>query len=316
MSFSKKYVLIACAFSVLAGCDQAFSPKGIYEERLIVYSILTAEKDTQFVRVYLTYDPPGFDPNAVKTDNAVTDAIVSIPGGPAFRDTSVRRADTVRYSTDVRAYVSYPFNVAPGATYTLDVSTSTHGNATATATVPGNGSVLIASPFVLDAPGVFNDDISIYLTLSPIAHGFITRMLFQFEIMVSGSPVIRYEEIPQVTQTIDGVIYPFYPKLTRRFSGQRVGAQELISFSTPAYVYAANSVRLKYQNQQLKFKAVVVVLTQVETNLYKYYNISNGFQDENSLRTDQPDFTNIRGGIGVFGAMTLDSAVHVLPDNF
>jgi hypothetical protein len=51
------------------------------------------------------------------------------------------------------------------------------------------------------------------------------------------------------------------------------------------------------------------VLTQVEDNLYKYYNIVNGFQDEFSIRTDLPDYTNIRGGVGLFGAMTEDSVV-------
>jgi hypothetical protein len=47
--------------------------------------------------------------------------------------------------------------------------------------------------------------------------------------------------------------------------------------------------------------------TQVEENLYKYYNLANGFQDPYSIRTDQPDFSNIQGGLGIFGAMTLDS---------
>jgi hypothetical protein len=49
------------------------------------------------------------------------------------------------------------------------------------------------------------------------------------------------------------------------------------------------------------------ILTQVEPNLYMYYNLANGFQDEFSIRTDQPDYSNIQGGFGVFGAMTVDT---------
>ncbi|MBI4429643.1 MAG: DUF4249 family protein [Ignavibacteriales bacterium] len=316
MTSTAKRAALVLFFGFFARCDQSLNPKGIYEERLVVYSILTAERDTQFVRLYRTYDPPGYDPGAVTTDNAVTNAVVSITGAPAFRDTSLPRPDTSRYSTKIRAYVSHPFTVAPGATYSLDVLTPAQEKATAAATVPGNASVLISTPFVLDDPRVFTDDIGIYLTLSPITHGYIVRILFQFEITVGGTVETRYEEIPQSIQTVDNVVYPFYPKLTRRFSGQRIGAQEFVSFSKTAYVHAESSVRVKYQSQQLKFKGVLVVVTQVEPNLYKYYNIANGFQDENSIRTDQPDFTNIQGGIGVFGAMTHDSLFHVLPTDF
>ena len=89
-----------------------------------------------------------------------------------------------------------------------------------------------------------------------------------------------------------------------------------MSFQKSAYEYALNQVRLRHQNDQLKFRSVLFVMTQVEPNLYNYYNIVNGFQDPNSIRTDHPDYTNIQGGIGVFGAMTHDSTLYTLPDDF
>ncbi len=54
-------------------------------------------------------------------------------------------------------------------------------------------------------------------------------------------------------------------------------------------------------------RRALFVLTQTEENLYKYYNIANAYQDQISVRTDQPDWTNINGGLGVFGAMIEDS---------
>jgi hypothetical protein len=50
------------------------------------------------------------------------------------------------------------------------------------------------------------------------------------------------------------------------------------------------------------------VLTQVDANLYTYYHIVNGFQDEITIRTDQPDISSIQGGVGMFGAMAVDTA--------
>ncbi len=36
----------------------------------------------------------------------------------------------------------------------------------------------------------------------------------------------------------------------------------------------------------------------------------------NPTRLDEPLFSNVSGGFGIFGAYTLDSLVHLLPENF
>ena len=58
--------LVASLVAVLqfgSGCQNSFNPKGPYEEQLVVYSVLSTRSDTQYVRVYATYNPPGFDPH-------------------------------------------------------------------------------------------------------------------------------------------------------------------------------------------------------------------------------------------------------------
>jgi len=51
----------------------------------------------------------------------------------------------------------------------------------------------------------------------------------------------------------------------------------------------------------------------VEPALYNYYGIANGFRDPNTIRVDEPDFTNIAGGVGVFGGFVQDTLVVALP---
>jgi hypothetical protein len=51
----------------------------------------------------------------------------------------------------------------------------------------------------------------------------------------------------------------------------------------------------------------LAIVTQVDRNLYTYMKLANSFDDPYSTRTDAPDFSNIAGGVGVFGAMVEDS---------
>jgi len=60
---------------------------------------------------------------------------------------------------------------------------------------------------------------------------------------------------------------------------------------------------------------VVFILAQVDLHLYNYYNVANAFRDPYSTRIDQPDYTNIGGGVGVFESMVHDSAFFTFPPN-
>ncbi|MEK7671562.1 MAG: hypothetical protein AAB344_05010 [Bacteroidota bacterium] len=50
---------------------------------------------------------------------------------------------------------------------------------------------------------------------------------------------------------------------------------------------------------------------QLDDALYAYYTTANGFPDSGTLRLDEPDYTNIEGGLGVFA---LSSTIVVTAD--
>lgn len=81
-------------------CDESFNPEGLFQPVLVVYSVLSNTKQSQYVRVYSTYDPPAFDPYDVTTDMPIRDAFVRIAQQSTsivLRDTIVHRRDTSRY---------------------------------------------------------------------------------------------------------------------------------------------------------------------------------------------------------------------------
>lgn len=72
----------------------------------------------------------------------------------------------------------------------------------------------------------------------------------------------------------------------------------------------------KYDRSKVIFKWTVFQLVQVEQNLYNYYQVAHVYNDPHSMRLDEPMFSSLRGGVGLVGAYTLDSLVHLLPETF
>ena len=72
----------------------------------------------------------------------------------------------------------------------------------------------------------------------------------------------------------------------------------------------------RYPRKPVTFRRVVLRILQCEQNVYNYYNTVNEFRDPVSVRLDEPDYSNVSGGWGMFGAYTLDSLTYTLPHDF
>ena len=220
----------------------------------------------------------------------------------------IPRNDKSRYTDDITAYMAYPYRIQPGSTYRLNVS-SDKGSAQAVVEVPGKGDILANNPFVLKEPDKYDEDISVRIRHSSVTQGYMVRILLEFETRL-GSQVTRHqEEIPQSVLSGGGIAYQFeYPKITRRDENNRSGLYRIEYFTLEAY--KTFLVDLKSRYGVITLSGATYVLTQVDRNLYTYYNLVNGFQDPFSIRTDLPDYSSVQGGLGVFGALVEDS-LHV-----
>jgi hypothetical protein len=61
------------------------------------------------------------------------------------------------------------------------------------------------------------------------------------------------------------------------------------------------------------FTQALFYVVQFDVALWNYYSVANMFRDKLSVRTDEPDYTNINNGTGVFGSTTVDSLVWPIP---
>lgn len=310
---SKQDLLAAASVIILliaGGCDESFDPRGPYVKQLVVYGVLSSRSDSQYVRIYTTYNPHGFDPLENTSDTYVRNAKVTMIDDSAtytLSETIIPRNDKSRYSSDVVAYFAYPCPMRPGKEYSLTI-TSDQGNATATVSVPGKGYVFNNTPYIFLSPKVSTEDIPVSIGLSPVTQAYLIRLYINFDVGEGPSLTHMRLEVPSAIVSIGGSFqdaYRYvYPTLTRR----PVSSSLNIVYPRGAYLELYKSLEAQY-GMWFKLTSATFILTQVESNLYSYYNLANGFRDPYSIREDQPDFSNIVGGFGVFGAMVEDSIV-------
>jgi hypothetical protein len=299
------FVAVLSMIVVYSGCENNFSPIGDYRKQLAVYGILSSRSDSQFVRVYTTYNfyaEPATDAGVRGARVAMT--VDSTTYG--FTETTIPRDDTTRYSSAIVAYVNFPERLRRGKIYSLAVN-SDQGNATATVAVPGYGYVYNFTPGVFEAPRLTSDSISVEIGLSSATLGYMVRLFINFDTWDGEDTVHsvhRRLEVPFVGDSLMTRGKYAYPTLLRRlYAGFNV------IFGHDAYLGVYKQQIEGLYKRHFRLTSATFILTQVESNLYNYYNVVNGFRDPYSIRMDQPDFTNIVGGVGIFGAMVEDSVV-------
>lgn len=315
MGTRSKSLLSAITLAVLmTGCESPFTPKGTREDQMVVYGILSNRSDSQYVRIYSTYDPSGFDPLTHTAETMVRGAVVTVTGAAQpfrFREGSVPRTDKSRYSDDIVTYIAHPFLVQTGFTYNLTVSSPGYGTVTSSVVVPKQCRVQILNSYVLRGGGEKDENIVVYGWIRELTYGVLAR-LYVIYYVLEGQTWVRYaEEIPaSMAQADDGTVLFSYPSLRRRQTNAIVidkEVNETFVFFKKVYFNRLDAIYARHPVGAVRVTNALAVVTQVDQNLYTYLKLASYFDDPYSMRTDAPDYTNIAGGRGVFGAMVEDS---------
>ena len=320
-----KYITLLLNFLAtlfLLSCNQPFDPKAPFQEQLVVFSVLSTDRNAQFVRVERNYMPPDFDPLAVVADKAIPGAQVTVTDGIAtyrLRDTTLPRLDTSRFKSPLHSFVMSPFSAQAGKTYRVTVQSPGLVSATATATVPSKSfpSMAITVSTILDNPDRFksNEGMVFNVVLSTITRGFVGRLFLDYEVLEGSEWVSKRTEVPLLAldPKVPSLKYVTYPQMIARTS---TGFAAQV-FKNYLYTATLNSISFdRYKSNKLIFNRVVFQVLQADKNLFNYFNVAHAYRDAQSIRLDEPMFSNVAGGVGLVGAYALDSLVHLLPEDF
>lgn len=323
--FAFVIIVLICFTS---GCDDSFSPSAPFEPKMVVYSILTTQSDTQYVRIYSSYNPPNNDPSQNAEEVGVTDAQVTISDGIktfTFRDTVIQRPSQSRYTSPIHVYYAYPMHVDSNKTYVLNAVSPTYDRVTAKTTVPGAGSLSVLSKDVLDDPSIPGQTYGKSVFLSYLRANPPKPFLIRFYLVYNSengwipeperSQERRYE-VPLRRIVIDPrylvckIIYQEpYAALPLPRSFGRVQTPETYQFTN----YNLSIAGIGFFNFNVQYKRAVFYLVQMDDSWYKYYQSSNISKNPYAVRVNMPTYTNIEGGVGLFSSMRVDSVVHQLP---
>ena len=292
---------------------------------MVVYSVLSNASDTQYVRVYTTYNPPANNPANQSDENQVRDAVVTLSDGvrsTTFLDTTVTRPDKSRYPSDIKLSYIFPFRVEPKKLYSLTVSSPTYGTVSVTTVTPDSGEFTfppdlifyLLDPWVwLRDPGhyPYRDVLSAGVSLSAFTRGYRIRYVvyFQAESFPLRQVVHQSVEIPvsirKVVQSTNLNFVPAYPVVK-----SNVGSTGM---AITLYSYMASIYNNNADNFNVQYDRGVFYLYQYDAALTNYYETVSAYQDPHTVRSDNFDYTNIPGGAGVFGSLLVDSLVVQLP---
>jgi hypothetical protein len=294
-------------------CDESFNPKGPYQPVLVVYSVLSNTKQEQYVRVYSTYDPPRFDPYEVSAETPVRDAFVQITRQSTsivLHDTVVYRRDTLRYGDGIHVYVANVLTPEPGQTYSLAVHASGFPTVSSSVTLPAKAIFQYAATAAsaIQNPR-FARPVDVAVNLSTLTRLYQIQLFVVFEYREGSVVHADSMEVPLSAPdtSLTDAQWPLSTYADRRGIIQRFGGT----------AYKAIMDRIVYKHSvAVKFVRTTVHVTQIGEPLFNYHNITGGFNDEFSIRTDQPDYTNIAGGFGLFAAFVLENFHRPYPDNF
>lgn len=303
---------------LVQACEVPFSPKGEFRNAIAVYGILSDRSDSLYVRVYRTYDPAAYDPLEHVTEEPIRNAVVEISDGSSnsvLNELTVVRYDTTRYTDSVLVYAAASIPIRKAATYSLTVQPAGEPSVSAVATTPARGIIEVVNPSILVNPSSSSSPVQIRAVVSSGARGFRVRGFIRFEVFDQAQWNPHVRELPREIQQPNTPSERWaYHNLSRRTSDGGE-SQEVVSFFNDAYQRGLSAMRQEFAGKTIRWVDAVFVLAQVDLHLYNYYNIANAFRDPYSTRVDQPDYTNIQGGVGVFGSIVHDSTIFTFPLN-
>ncbi|KAA0263570.1 MAG: DUF4249 family protein [Chlorobiota bacterium] len=300
----KKYgiFLVALAALLNLSCDEEFAPKIPFEEKYFLYTALKGDSTKQIIMVARSYDVANFDPNSNTSAPEIPGCIVEVVQDGVtyrFRDTLIDRPDTSRYGPKMAAYVSTEFIPMPERALQ------------ARAILP-NGKLLTSSTVVPPQLYIEKSVFAIGYDRNSTLYGRYTLQwrtadLFLYvpklEIFYTRDdrPGTFKMEVPLEYRTVNKKLEVIYPS---------VGTNRWVSYDYNAIDSAMNRISEGYDYKGMfRVLRAEIRLLVYDTNFAKYYSSVNGYLDQYSVRLDENVFTNINGGLGVFGSYMMTKEI-------
>ncbi len=315
----KTFLIILISIPFIVSCDEQVSPKSDFKNIYVLNCIIRSDTAYQIATLSHTYDVEGYDPYSNTEDPFINNASVVLTfNGKQYvmKDTITARTDTSRYNEPMKYF--YLSNFQPNH----------YGPIKIEAFLP-DGKTLTSETFTFEQT-------SIFMSLS----GFASRK-FTSKNLINGSiefswGTLQSQDIgnayffPEIaivyTKEINNVKTRYTKKIPRTYINQSgylpvypgiyVGSSTLNIDSTTINRAMREIASEGINKKSYTIENVVFRLLILDENLAAYYSAQQTFLDEFSLRSYQPEFSNVTGGLGLFGTYNFKSSVMEVDPEF
>lgn len=298
--------VISILLSVIAiSCEEDFSPKEDFKEQYILFGEIVKDFNAAYVKLLKSYTVEGLNPLENKTDNLIKKADVVLTCGNReykMEEDTVIHLSGRKDSIDIR-YRTYAIDyILSRQVYTVTAKLPNGKILTASTTIPEKPSCSFSYEPVLLNTEVGRKISGKYWIISWNSDGsnlYFPHLSLGYSVWSKDtSEQWNWKptggiEIP-IRFVKNGNKYePVYP-------GTVWGSQLEYSFdaidSVMAQISSGDNNKSNYRIEGIHFYIKVF-----DKNFSRYYSSRNGYLDEYSIRIDESTYSNVSGGIGVFG---------------
>lgn len=300
-------VSITLSVVLVVSCDDNVNPKTDFKDVYALNCVIKGDTSVQVATITHSYNVEGFDPLTNSNDPFIKGAKIKLYYQAnnqtfIFRDTSIIREVGSRYSTPLNYY--YIKNFRPAYESPIFIE----------ATLP-NGKVLTAksialfiSPYVIDkrdytipTPNIGGKYLN--FTWSAVVPStkdekvyYVPELIIQYAKTQNGIKEELQKKVPLYYISGGNGEFPLYPSIQSNITS--VSFDTLTIRRSLEEISAGDPNKGNYVIHKATFRLLIT-----DKNLAVYYAAQKTFLDEFSVRVTQPEFTNINGGLGIFGTI-------------
>ena len=291
----------AVSFASFISCDDQVNPKTDFKEVYALNCIIKGDTSYQIATISRSYDVSGYNPMINTTDPFIAGATVKVFYNDSvfvFRDTSVARTNDPRYTTPIHFY--YNTKLRPEYTKPIAIQAVLPDGKVLTAqtqTYSLNLFYFSSASTVIPPEGLFSNAIQFswgYLSqtnTNKAINYYAPELIISYAKIVNGARVEMQKKVPTHYSNDQLPLYPPVQANINSMSFENAAIDKAM-----AEISEGDADKQNYIIEKATFRLFVL-----DKNLSIYYAAQKTFLDEFSIRFNEPDFTNIDGGLGIFG---------------
>jgi hypothetical protein len=276
-------IFIIVVFIFRFGCKKDdFDPVIGFYDNMAVMGILNNWSGTQYIKIQKMYNSLKSSDSSKVWKNLSVNIIENSSVVYNFRDTIIEGI------TNYGVYYNKDLKIKRGISYTLQITDNNNPAVYAIAVAPSHRMSLskLKNNILLKYYNIY--EYHIYILYQQKINNIWTDKKMEVPVEMNISHDLK--------DTI--IIYPSFMK-------PKYSELDSISIPNTNMTFTLSKVYASAEKENLRAIKCCLFFETPDLNLYAF--LAHGFNDKYSVRLDQPDFTNILNGDGIFGIISLDS---------